>query len=151
MVRDAPDAGPDKDRGQWTSLAVAGSTVHVAYQDAVGDRLLAVSWMGGTVGAVEVVDDGRRPGDRPHSVGASAQVLSTPAGLVVAYQDQTLSDLLVAGRDAAGTLTHTALAEGPPGYGFFIGAALGERTWISHFVYDRASPAFGDLRLVNMP
>jgi hypothetical protein len=145
------DASTDGDTGQWASLAVAGDAVHVAYQDAVGDRLLAVSWSGGTVGAIEVVDNGRREGERPHSVGANASLVATPSGLLVAYQDQMLSDLLVAKRATDGTWTWQSVAQGAPGYGFFTSAAMGERVWVSNYVYDRAAPILGDIRLVNPP
>src|SRR3569833_422683 len=63
------------DRGMWTSAVVGGDgTVHVAYQDALGDQLMYTSWATGTPGTPEIVADGVRSGDRTHPVGAAAAI-----------------------------------------------------------------------------
>jgi hypothetical protein len=55
------DVGDDADTGMWADALVDdGGTLHVAYQDAVGDRLLYTTWSDGTAGTIEVVDDGVR-------------------------------------------------------------------------------------------
>ncbi|HEU5056730.1 MAG TPA: MYXO-CTERM sorting domain-containing protein, partial [Kofleriaceae bacterium] len=67
---DSLDAAGGADTGMWCDALIDGEgTVHVAYQDAVGDRLLYTSWSGGTAGAVELIDDGVRAGEtRTHPV-----------------------------------------------------------------------------------
>jgi hypothetical protein len=68
------DGGGNTDRGMWSSAVVDGSgTIHVAYQDAIGDQLMYTTW-NGSPGTPEVADDGERMGDRTHSVGASAAI-----------------------------------------------------------------------------
>ena len=66
---------------------VAGDgTVHVAYQDALGDELMYTTW-NGTPGTPEVVDDGLRAGDRTHPVGAAASIYLVNGAPTIAYQD----------------------------------------------------------------
>ncbi len=56
--------------GRWADGVVdEQDTLHVLYQDVLGERLLYRTWTDGTLGPVEVVDDGTRDGDRPHPVG----------------------------------------------------------------------------------
>lgn len=148
------DAAPETDRGQWASLAVgADGTVHVAYQDALGDRMMHVTWSGGVAGAPEVVDDGLRDPDRPHPVGASAAlVVDAQGGLAVAYQDEATSDLLFARRDASGAWTRADLMAGDEGFGFFVAAAVdGATVWVSNYVYDREFYPPGVLRVTTLP
>src|SRR5262249_15367120 len=91
------------DRGQWASaVADSGDTIHVAYQDALADELCYVEFKpGSAVSVPELVDDGTRPGDRTHNVGAGAKLWldggSTPR---IAYQDGMSQDLYIASRGA---------------------------------------------------
>ncbi len=115
------DATPAGDRGMWASAAVDGSgTIHVAYQDALGDQLMYTTW-NGAPGTPEVVDDGQRPGDRPHNVGAAAALYLVNGAPAIAYQDGLDADVYVATRSAAGWST-MGVATGPLLDGFSIGA-----------------------------
>ncbi len=110
------------DRGMWASAIVDGTgTVHVAYQDALADRLMYVSYAG-TAGTPEVVDDGARPGERGHHVGAASAIFLDNGAPVIAYQDGTNADVLVARRGGA-SWTTSGLATGRQLDGFSIGAA----------------------------
>ncbi len=111
------------DRGMWADAIVdpANSTVHVAYQEALGDQLLYTTWTNGTISPPEVVDDGERPGDRTHPVGAAAAIYLVNGTPTIAYQDGLVSDVDVATR-AGATWTMTPLATGPLLDGFSIGA-----------------------------
>lgn len=148
------DASPDTDRGQWASLAVTSDgVVHVAYQDALADDLLYLSWTeGGGATAPVVIDNGERPGDRPHPVGAGVALGESASGrLIVAYQDSATSDLLYSVRDAAWSEPAT-LQAGPPGYGFYTAIGHdGRDTWVSNYVYDRTERSFGIVRVHKVP
>jgi hypothetical protein len=114
------------DRGMWAS-AVAGAdgTIHVAYQDALGDQLMYTSW-NGTAGTPTVVDDGVRAGEhRTHPVGAAASIYLVNGAPAIAYQDGLVSDVVVASR-AGGAWTISPLATGPLLDGFSIGATTGK-------------------------
>jgi MYXO-CTERM domain-containing protein len=114
------DGGDNGDRGMWARAAVDGAgTVHVAYQDALGDQLMYTTWSGGTAGTPEVVDDGTRPNDRPHPVGAGATLFLANGGPSIAYQDGLASDVYLATKGAGGW-TKTALAQGPLLDGFWV-------------------------------
>jgi hypothetical protein len=118
------DAAPAGDRGMWASAAVdAGGTIHVAYQDALGDQLMYTTW-NGAPGTPEVVDDGQRTGDRPHGVGAAAALYLVNGSPAIAYQDGLTADVYVATRSGAGWAT-TGIATGPLLDGFSIGATTG--------------------------
>ena len=111
------------DRGMWSSAAVgADGTVHVAYQDALGDQLMYTSW-NGAPGTPEIVDDGQRPGDRTHPVGAAASIYVAGGVPSIAYQDGLASDVYVATKGTPWTVT--PLAQGPLLDGFSIGATAG--------------------------
>jgi hypothetical protein len=114
---------PDMDRGMWSSATVGqDGTVHVAYQDALGDQLMYTTWNGGTAGTPEVVDDGERTGDRPHPVGAGNAIYLDSSGTpTIAYQDGMTADVYVATRGPSMWST-TPLATGPLLDGFSIGA-----------------------------
>ncbi len=149
----AVDAAAQSDTGMWTSAAMdAAGTLHVAYQDALADQLLYTTWSEAGVGPVEVVDDGVRPGDRPHPVGASAALfLDSGGNPAIAYQDGLSHDMLLARRDGS-SWARESLAAGPAVYGFYIDAATaGDRTWISSFQYDRAAPVLGELFVTSAP
>jgi hypothetical protein len=108
------------DRGMWASAAVGGDgTVHVAYQDALGDQLVYTTW-NGAPGTPEIVDDGQRTGDRTHPVGAAASIYLVAGSPAIAYQDGLTSDVYLATR--GGTWTTTSIASGPLLDGFFIAA-----------------------------
>ncbi|MEO6774296.1 MAG: hypothetical protein ABI467_14970, partial [Kofleriaceae bacterium] len=108
------------DRGMWTSAVVGGDgTVHVAYQDALGDQLMYTTW-NGTPGTPELVDDGVRAGDRTHPVGAAASIYLVNGAPTIAYQDGMTSDVDIAQK--GGMWTMTPLATGPLLDGFSIAA-----------------------------
>jgi MYXO-CTERM domain-containing protein len=111
------------DRGMWSSAAVADDgTVHVAYQDALGDQLMYTTW-NGMPGTPEVVDDGERMGDRPHPVGAAAAMYLVSGTPTIAYQDGMTADVYIATRGA--TWSATPFEMGPILDGFSIGATTG--------------------------
>jgi hypothetical protein len=133
---DAPMIG---DRGMWATAAVdSAGTIHIAYQDAIGDQLMYTTFAG-TPGTPEVVDDGVRMGDRPHPVGAGASLYLVGDVPTVAYQDGLTSDVYVATR-GGGTWTKTPLATGPLLDGFSIAgtAAHGGRPYLAWHVIDPA-------------
>jgi MYXO-CTERM domain-containing protein len=139
--------GADVDVGWYPGVTVDASDVlHVSYVSAANHDLL---YMNTATGAVELVDDGYRevgqtddglPIPDFHFVGDDSSVVLDAAGLpVVAYQDATTHELLVARRDAAGAWTRETWAgdetEFAGGYGFYISAdtADGEivlSTWV---------------------
>lgn len=146
-------AGSAGDRGQWASMAIADDdAVWLAYQDANADQLLARSWAGGERGPIEVVDDGRRDDDRPHSVGPSARILFDDGGaLCVVYQDSTASDLRWARRDND-TWSGGELLAGDIGFGFWVtAAAVADRTWVTSFVYDQSDWPPGHTTVAVLP
>ncbi|HEY1554519.1 MAG TPA: hypothetical protein VGF94_06760 [Kofleriaceae bacterium] len=120
------------DRGMWSAAVVApDGTVHVAYQDALGDQVMYTTWNNGTAGTPEVVDDGtatsdntgERAGDRTHPVGAGAAIWLANGAPSIAYQDALDADVYVATKGATWTvndITNTPLLDG-----FSIGAAIG--------------------------
>jgi hypothetical protein len=117
-VLDGNVAGAD--RGMWASAVVAGDgTIHLAYQDALGDQLMYTTW-NTMPGTPEVVDDGVRTGDRTHPVGAAASIYLANGGPAIAYQDGMTSDVYVATKASAWTTT--PLAQGPLLDGFSIAA-----------------------------
>nr|HEX4318504.1 hypothetical protein [Kofleriaceae bacterium] len=120
------DGGSDGDRGMWASAAVASDgTLHIAYQDALGDQVMYVAVdPTGAAGTPEIVDDGTRTGDRPHNVGASASLVLVNDSPIVAYQDGLTADVDVSTR-AAGGWTVMPLATGALLDGFFTSATTG--------------------------
>ncbi len=145
------DASPDTDTGMAASMAIDDAgTVHVAYQDALGDRLLYTSWSAGTVGPVEVVDDGTRTGDRSHPVGAGAAVFLVGGQPAVAYQDGATSDLIFAQRSGDGSWSRGDLLVGANLDGFYVSAATaGNALGISSYSYDRGYYPPGDLVVIT--
>jgi hypothetical protein len=110
------------DRGMWASaVAAPDGTVHVAYQDALGDQLMYTTWSNGTAGQPEVVDDGQRTGDRTHPVGAGNAIYLVSGAPAIAYQDGMTSDVYVATRGGSGWSAPVPLATGPLLDGFSIG------------------------------
>lgn len=99
------------DRGMWATSVVDGSgTIHVAYQDALGDQVMYTSF-NGSVATPELVDDGTRAGDRTHNVGAGAAIYLVNGTPTIAYQDGMKSDVYVATKSGA-MWTSTAVASG---------------------------------------
>ena len=89
---------PTTDVGQFATAALGSDdSVHVAYVDAINDRLLYKHVAGGSVPmTADVVDDGTRA-DGPHSVGGGANLaLDVNGSPRVVYQDQNTADLEVA-------------------------------------------------------
>ncbi len=115
------DGQDDADDGMWATAIVDGSgTIHVAYQDALGDQLLYTTF-GSSPGTPQLVDDGVRQGDRTHSVGAGAAIWLSGGVPHIAYQDGTSSNLVVANR-GSGSWVHSDLATGDLLDGFHIAA-----------------------------
>ncbi|NVB78476.1 MAG: hypothetical protein HOV81_08800 [Kofleriaceae bacterium] len=112
------------DRGMWSTAVVGDDgTVHIAYQDALGDQLMYTTW-NGSPGTPAVVDDGQRNGDRTHPVGAGASIFLNGGAPAIAYQDGLVSDVYVA-TTSGGTWTTTPIAQGPLVEGFSIAATRG--------------------------
>jgi len=129
-----------EDRGMWSTAAVASDgTVHVVYQDALGDQVMYTTWSNGTPGTPEVVDTGVRTGDRPHPVGAAAALWLVNDAPVVAYQDGLASDVDVATRMAPGAWNMNDLASGPLLDGFFIAVTTGHGSPV--LAWDSLDPA----------
>jgi hypothetical protein len=102
----------------WSRAVLdAAGTVHIAYQDSLGDQLMYTTWAGNP-GAVEVVDDGTRSGERTHPVGAGATIYVSNGAPTIAYQDGASADVYLATKAAAWTTT--ALASGPLLDGFWV-------------------------------
>jgi MYXO-CTERM domain-containing protein len=115
------------DRGMWSTATVAtDGTVHVAYQDALGDQLMYTTW-NGTPGVPEVVDDGTRTGDRTHPVGAGAVIYLNNGTPTIAYQDGLTADVYTAVKAGAAWMP-TGLATGPLLDGFSIAVTTGHGT-----------------------
>lgn len=107
------------DRGMWATSVVDGAgTIHVAYQDALGDQVMYTSY-NGSVATPELVDDGMRAGDRTHNVGAGAAIYLVNGTPTIAYQDGLDSDVYVATKSGA-TWTSNAVAKGKLLDGFAI-------------------------------
>jgi len=131
--------GANGDRGLWASaIADEAGTIHVAYQDAIGDQLLYLTW-NGSPSAPEVVDDGQRPGDRTHPVGAGAAIYLVSGAPAIAYQDGLTADVYLATRGAA-SWTTAALSSGPLLDGFSIAATTGNGG-APFLAWDRLDPS----------
>jgi hypothetical protein len=127
----------DMDRGMWVSaVAAADGTVHLAYQDALGDELMYTTW-NGAPGTPVVVDDGTRPGDRTHPVGAGNAIYLVNGAPAIAYQDAMNSDVYVATQGTPWTTS--PLATGPLLDGFSIGATTGHGAAV--LAWDLRDPA----------
>jgi MYXO-CTERM domain-containing protein len=126
------DGADDSDRGMWASAVTDGTAIHVAYQDALGDQVYYTSWSGGA-GTPELVDDGVRPGDRTHPVGAGASIYFAGGEPAIAYQDGMVADIVVAHR-SGGAWTTAPLSSGATLDGFHIAATASVVVWdqLSH-------------------
>ncbi len=115
------DGADASDRGQFANAVVdSGGTIHVAYQEALGDQLYYTT-LAAAPGTPELVDDGERDGDRTHNVGAGATIWLESGTPRIAYQDGTSSDLVIATRGAS-SWSHADAATGPIQDGFHIAA-----------------------------
>jgi MYXO-CTERM domain-containing protein len=121
------DGAGEEDRGMWATAVADGGTIHVAYQDGIGDQVFYTSW-NGSPGAIELVDDGVRAGDRTHPVGAGASIYVSGGEPAIAYQDGLVSDLVVA-RRSGGTWTATPFTTGAALDGFHVATAPGIVVW----------------------
>ncbi|HWM85585.1 MAG TPA: hypothetical protein VNO33_07100, partial [Kofleriaceae bacterium] len=142
--------GDGVDVGWYPAVAVDPATdvVHVSYVSASNNDLHYVNTADRVV---EVIDDGYRiagetDGGLPipefHFVGDDSGLVLGPAGPIVAYQDATSHELLVAERDpAAGWTRETVAGDEDPfagGYGFYISAKLaGDQLVLSTWVIDQ--------------
>lgn len=150
---DGMAANTTTDVGQFCTVALGSDdSVHVAYVDAISDRLLYKHVVGGSVPmTADVVDDGARAGEiGRHSVGAGANLILDGSGNPrVVYQDQTSHNLELATN--GGSWSHQDLLTGFPGYGFYPHQILaGGKLYLTEFVYDRqnGSPApLGSLQI----
>ncbi len=115
------------DRGMWASAVADGSTIHVAYQDALVDAVYYTSW-NGSVTPPQLIDDGARNNDRAHPVGASATVMMRGGVPNVIYQDGMNADLMLAQRNGM-TWSVSALATGSPLDGFHVAGAGDTLVW----------------------
>jgi MYXO-CTERM domain-containing protein len=127
------------DRGLWASAVVDGAgTIHVAYQDAIGDQLLYTTW-NGAPGTPELVDDGQRAGDRTHPVGAASAIFLANGAPQIAYQDGLTADVYVAAKSGT-TWSTTGLAVGALLDGFSIAVTTAFQG-IPYMAWDRLDPA----------
>lgn len=120
---DGDDPMAPTDAGQHASLAVSDSgTLGVAYFDATAEDLVYYDL---TANTREVVDDGISPPDL-RLVGADASLIFAPDGEpVIAYQDPTLIDLLIARRSGSPALWNIDTLRGAPPPGQDKGSASG--------------------------
>ncbi len=136
------------DAGWSPSIAVdAAGVVHVAYVGTTKDDLKYVTDAAGAV--PEVIDDGYRivgqtvdglPKPEFHFVGEDASLVLANGSLpMVAYQDATTQELLLATKQQDGQWTHDSVAGAtqpwPGAYGFFAADAVGPTeivmsTWV---------------------
>jgi hypothetical protein len=116
------DGETNGDRGMWARAAIdAAGTIHIAYQDSLGDQLMYTTFAGAP-GTPEVVDDGQRNGDRTHPVGAGATIVMSAGTPMIGYQDGMNADVYVATK--AGAWSTRALAQGPLLDGFWVAGTV---------------------------
>ncbi len=131
------DGGGANDRGMWASaVADTSGTLHIAYQDALGDQLFYTTWSG-TVGTPELVDDGQRAGDRTHNVGAASAIFISNGAPQIAYQDGLTSDVYLAAKNGAWSTQGISIS--PLLDGFSIAATTGHGQ--PYLAWDRIDPA----------
>ena len=115
------------DRGMWASAVADGTTIHIAYQDALIDAVYYTSW-NGTVTPPQLVDDGARNNDRAHPVGASATIVLRGGLPTIVYQDGMNADLMLAQRSGM-TWSASPLAPGSPLDGFHVAGTGATLVW----------------------
>lgn len=146
------DGAGTADRGMWADAVLDTSgNVHVAYTDALTHQVFAVSLVPGSApSAVESVDDGLRPNDRAHWVGAGLTAWLDGTSLRVAYQDAMTGDVVLATRTGA-TWSHADLVTGAPLDGFGLAApanGAGPLVWDQ---LDATDPASHSLTIHENP
>lgn len=143
-------AGDDgSDAGWYPSVAVdANNDAHVSYVDASNDDLMYINTIDLNP---ELVDDGYRlvgttedglPKPEFHLVGDDSNMMLTPLGPVIVYQDATSHELLRSNKNVSGFWQFTKVAGNEPefagGYGFYASAAFdGGDVVISSWVIDQ--------------
>lgn len=143
------DGADGSDVGWYPSIAIdPAGAIHSSYLSATRDDLLYVNTIDNTP---EVIDDGYRivgttedglPKPEFHFVGDDSNIVLTPTGPVVIYQDATSHELLIAQLDTAGVWQRRAIAGDEAdfvgAYGFFASALLaGDDVVISNWVIDQ--------------
>jgi hypothetical protein len=140
------------DVGAFCSLLHSGDgTLHIAYQDRTHGSLRYRVVGGDQDGFVQVVDSGSRKGES-HVVGADAKLLYQGGAMVIAYQDQTTADLLLATKDETGAWSRSTLSDAAEGEGFYAcGASSSSGAVIGHYVIDAQAQPMGRFELVALP
>ncbi len=143
------------DVGMWLDMVSdTQNIVHLAFQDATGDRLMYATFSNGSIlSDPDIIDDGVRPGDnRSHPVGASASILVDGDRLpTIVYQDGLTSDVEMYRIDQ-GSWRRTSIKTGDRLDGFFIASTRdGDTMWLSHYFYDRTAIPPGELEFVTLP
>ncbi len=141
------DGGEGLDVGWYPSIVADSSSVlHVAYVDVINSDLLYINDLELTP---ELVDDGYRlvgtnadglPKPEFHFVGDDSAIVITPAGPVIAYQNATTHELLVASKgefwDWESLAGNESSFEG--GFGFYARAeSTGDEVVLSTWVIDQ--------------
>jgi MYXO-CTERM domain-containing protein len=125
------------DEGWTPSVAVdATGVAHVAYVDATNDNLDYIT--DAPMATPQIVDNGYRVVGQTidglpkptFDILADAKIVATGAGPMVAYQDGTTQELLLADVNAQSQWNHVSIAGAtnpwPGAYGFFVGLILSQ-------------------------
>jgi MYXO-CTERM domain-containing protein len=141
------DGGDDV--GWYPGLTIGDDgTVHVSYVSATHDDLLYINTMDRTR---TMIDDGYRivgttedglPKPEFHFVGEDSNIVLSPSGPAIIYQDATTHELLFSMRDENGVWQRRVIAgdeaDFAGAYGFFASAAkTGDEVVISNWVIDQ--------------
>ncbi len=136
------------------AAASADGTLHVVYGDA-NHQVYYRTLKAGTLGSVELVDDGSRQVEglsESHWVGGGLYLFLDGSQPVVAYQDQTAGSLEVARRGAAGWMHTTLGAGGKKTRGYYPQAVMKDGKWlVLDVVYDRAATALSFTAISSLP
>jgi len=148
----ALESSPARDRGQFASATVSGDTLYVAYHDAISHSLFVLQYREGAVATRELVDDGIRADERPHSVGNSIAIVVADDGtIMVAHQNATTANLLMASKPVDGEWSHGGLLSGEIGYGFYTSAAgTAGSLWFATYAYDQSQRVRGHVEAGQM-
>jgi hypothetical protein len=140
------------DVGAFSSLVRSGDgSLRIAYQDRTHGSLRYRVVGGEHDGFSQVVDSGARQGEF-HVVGADAKLLDRGDTMVIAYQDQTTTDLLLAAQDQTGAWSRTTLSGTSSGEGFYIcGAWSSDSGLVGHYVMDAKAEPIGRFEIVEVP
>ena len=141
--------GQTGDSGWYPSVAIDPAGVaHVAYQGADHDDVFYIS--SAAMARREMVDDGYRlvgttadglPKPEFHFVGSDTQIVATPAGPMIIYQDATTHELVVGTKTGAAWGHDTIAGDEDPftgAYGFYASAsATATEIVVSTWVIDQ--------------